>query len=189
MNIGWNCERLTHTGRSSSVGGGRNKHSSSVGGGRKHISWTRLVIFRNVRGTAWTKIIVTKKASVPCRSYNNLFFTDIARSVRFLVCSPFADVAFWTHLSSKIGTSSHANCRFIGGLEGAPPDTSHRSTKAILGSLAPQACMVNMSVAIRIGACMQPSKTKSNRLVFSWAPRTIRDVGQIVTILVIITVA
>jgi len=36
---------------------------------------------------------------------------------------------------------------------------------------------------------MQPSKTKSNRLVFSWAFRTIRDVGQIVTILVIITVA
>ena len=36
---------------------------------------------------------------------------------------------------------------------------------------------------------MQPSKTKSNRLDCSWAPRTIRDVGQIVTILVIITVA
>ena len=179
MNIGWNCQRLTHTGRGRSVGGGRNKH----------ISWTQLVIFRNVRGTAWTKIIVTKKASVPYRSYTNFFFTDIARSVRFLVCSPLTDVAFWTHSPCEIWASSHANSRFIGGLESAPPDTSHRSTKAILGSLAPQACMVNMSVAIRIGACMQPSKTKSNRLVCSWAPRTICDVGQIVTILVIITVA
>ena len=167
MNIGWNCHRLSHDGHSRIVGECRNRYNS----------WSRLNIFRNVRGTTdWTKIIVTKKASVPYRSCNNFLFTRVARSVGFPVCSQLANVAFWTHSSCEIWTSSHANAIVIRGLEGPPPDASHWGTKAILGSLAPQAGMVNMSVSIRVGACIEPSKVTSNHVVCSGALRTIRDV-------------